>query len=109
MLATAGKYSKFAIPQTVTVDIPETVGRYGRLVTSVDAEGALILRSIDQAVLMAVSGPSASRPLLSVTRRRTLPGRTWAPRQLKQELVKLGWPAEDLAGTRPARRIRSPS
>src|ERR1700755_3609052 len=34
MLATLEKYAKFPVPQTVGVDITETVGRYGRLVIS---------------------------------------------------------------------------
>ena len=32
MLATLDRYSKFAVPQSVVVDMSETVGRYGRLV-----------------------------------------------------------------------------
>ncbi|MEO6309264.1 MAG: DNA repair helicase XPB [Leifsonia sp.] len=102
MLATLEKYSKFAIPQTVSVDIAETVGRYGRLVIDRDAEGALILRSTDQAVLTEISGAKRIAPLLigNPTSDSFLV-EAWARGQLKQELVKLGWPAEDLAGYTP--------
>ncbi len=102
MLATLEKYSKFAIPQTVSVDIAETVGRYGRLVIDRDAEGALILRSTDQAVLTEISGAKRIAPLLigNPTPDSFLV-EAWARGQLKQELVKLGWPAEDLAGYTP--------
>ena len=102
MLATLEKYSKFAIPQTVSVDITETVGRYGRLLIERDNEGQLILRSNDQAVLTEVANAKRISPLLIA---HPSPGsfviEPWARGQLKQELVKLGWPAEDLAGYTP--------
>ncbi len=102
MLATLEKYSKFAIPQTVSVDITETVGRYGRLVIERDAEGRLILQSNDQAVLTEVAGAKRIAPLLiGHPSPDSFLVEPWARGQLKQELVKLGWPAEDLAGYTP--------
>lgn len=102
MLATLEKYSKFAIPQTVSVDITETVGRYGRLVIDRDPEGALILRSTDQAVLTEISGAKRIAPLLiGHPTPDSYLVEAWARGQLKQELVKIGWPAEDLAGYTP--------
>ena len=102
MLATLEKYSKFAIPQTVSVDITETVGRYGRLVIERDSEGALVLHSSDQAVLTEIAGAKRIAPLLiGHPSPETYLVEPWARGQLKQELVKLGWPAEDLAGYTP--------
>ncbi|WP_433862132.1 DNA repair helicase XPB [Streptomyces sp. L7] len=102
MLGTLEKYSKFPIPQTVTVDVSETVARYGRLVIERDEEGTLLLRSPDRAVLLEVATAKRIAPLL-VERRdeTTFTVEAWARGQLKQELVKLGWPAEDLAGYTP--------
>ena len=109
MLATLEKYSKFPIPQSVSVDIAETVGRYGRLVIERDADGTLILRSTDAAVLGEIVRAKRIAPLLFVPedlrQKGRLPDRyeiqAWARGQVKQELVKLGWPAEDLAGYTP--------
>jgi DNA excision repair protein ERCC-3 len=102
MLATLEKYSKFAIPQTVSVDITETVGRYGRLVIERDSEGQLILQSNDQAVLTEIAGARRIAPLLiGHPSPDSFLVEPWARGQLKQELVKLGWPAEDLAGYTP--------
>lgn len=102
MLETLERYSKFPIPQTVSVDIEETVHRYGRLVIERDGEGTLVLRGDDDAVLAEVVKAKKVVPLLTG---RRLDGRwdvaPWARGQLKQELVRLGWPAEDLAGYTP--------
>jgi DNA excision repair protein ERCC-3 len=102
MLATLERYSKFPIPQTVSIDVGETVARYGRLVIERDAEGALVLRSRDLAVLTEIASAKRIAPLL-IERidDDTFRVAAWARGQLKQELVKLGWPAEDLAGYTP--------
>ncbi|AAT89538.1 helicase [Leifsonia xyli subsp. xyli] len=102
MLGTLERYSKFPLPQTVSVDVAETVARYGRLVIERDGEGALVLRSDDLAVLTEVAGAKRIAPLLLERRDdETFAVEAWARGQLKQELVKLGWPAEDLAGYTP--------
>ncbi|MBB5632732.1 DNA excision repair protein ERCC-3 [Cryobacterium mesophilum] len=107
MLATLEQYSKFPVPQSVAVDLRETVGRYGRLVIDRTDTGELELRSTDAAVLAEVARAKRIAPLLTAplsphpdgsARFGVLP---WARGQLKQELVKLGWPAEDLAGYTP--------
>jgi len=109
MLATLDKYSRFPIPQSVSVDIAETVARYGRLVIERDDEGTLILRSTDTAVLAEIIRAKKIAPLLFLPDDQRGRGpaieryiiQPWARGQLKQELVKLGWPAEDLAGYTP--------
>lgn len=102
MLGTLERYSKFPIPQTVSVDVAETVGRYGRLAIARDDEGELVLRSDDLAVLTEVASAKRIAPLLLERRGdTTFAVQAWARGQLKQELVKLGWPAEDLAGYTP--------
>jgi len=102
MLATLERYAKFPVPQTVSVDIEETVGRYGRLVISRDAEGGLIITATDPAVLAEITRSSKVGPFLGVRRSSTeWTVQPWARGQIKQELLKLGWPAEDLAGYTP--------
>jgi DNA excision repair protein ERCC-3 len=102
MLGTLEKYSKFPVPQSVSVDIAETVARYGRIVIERDDEGALVLRGTDSSVLSEVTRAKKVGELLGVRRSDTewelLP---WARGEVKQQLVKLGWPAEDHAGYTP--------
>jgi DNA excision repair protein ERCC-3 len=102
MLATLETYSKFPVPQTVSVDIMETVARYGRLTIERNDDGTLVLRSTDLAILTEVAGAKRIAPLLTGrVDETTFTVEAWARGQLKQELVKLGWPAEDLAGYTP--------
>lgn len=102
ILGTLEKYSKYAIPATVTIDIEETVGRYGRLSIERDDEGTLLLKARDAAVLMEVSKSKKISELLVAQRdETTFEVAAWARGQLKQDLLKLGWPAEDNAGYTP--------
>ena len=102
MLATLETYSKFPVPQSVIVDITETVGRYGRLVIERADDGALTLTATDAAVLSEITRARKVAGLLFEKRgEHTYVVQAWARGQLKQELLKLGWPAEDLAGYTP--------
>ncbi len=102
MLETLERWSRFPVPPSVSVDIRETVTRYGRLVIERDPEGALILRSTDPAVLTQVAGNKRIQPLLvGHPAPDTYVVDAWARGQIKQELLKIGWPAEDLAGYTP--------
>jgi DNA excision repair protein ERCC-3 len=102
MLATLDRYSRFPVPQAVSVDIAETVGRYGRLVIERADDGALTLTATDPAVLGEITRAKKVSELLFEQRgERTYVVQAWARGQLKQELLKLGWPAEDHAGYTP--------
>jgi DNA excision repair protein ERCC-3 len=102
MLATLEKYSKFAIPQSVAVDMAETVSRYGRLVIERDDDGVLTLTATEPYVLAEISrGKKVAELLFEKRGPNTFVMQPWARGQLKQELLKLGWPAEDRAGYTP--------
>ncbi|MFZ2963805.1 MAG: DNA repair helicase XPB [Rhodoglobus sp.] len=102
MLATLQRYSRFPVPQAVAVDVAETVGRYGRLVIERADDGALTLTANDPAVLGEITRARKVAELLFEKRGdRTYVVQAWARGQLKQELLKLGWPAEDHAGYTP--------
>jgi len=101
ILATLERWSKYEVPASVTIDIAETMNRYGRLSIERDEDG-LVLASTDAAVLREVAKSKKVAELLeaklSDTSYRVA---AWARGQLKQELLKLSWPAEDNAGYRP--------
>ena len=102
MLATLDRWSRFPVPASVSIDIRETVGRYGRLVIERGPEGELRLRSTDVAVLAEVSKNKRIQPLLiGHPEPHVFVIDAWARGHIKQELLKIGWPAEDLAGYTP--------
>ncbi|WP_029146178.1 DNA repair helicase XPB [Microbacterium luticocti] len=102
MLATLDRFSKFPVPTSVAVDIRETVNRYGRLVIERGDDGDLVLRSTDAAVLTEVSKNKRIQPLLiGHPSPDTFVVDAWARGAIKQELLKIGWPAEDRAGYTP--------
>lgn len=102
MLDTLDRWSRFPVPASVSTDIRESVNRYGRLVIERNDKGELVLRSTDAAVLSEVSRNKRIAPLLIG---RPSPDSflidAWARGHIKQELLKIGWPAEDLAGYTP--------
>ncbi|MGB4779819.1 DNA repair helicase XPB [Microbacterium sp.] len=102
MLATLDRWSRFPVPASVSIDIRETVDRYGRLVIERDAEDALILRGTDAAVLAEVARNKRIQPLLiGHPASDAYVIDAWARGHIKQELLKIGWPAEDHAGYTP--------
>jgi len=107
MLATLDRWSRFPVPASVSMDLRETVNRYGRLVIErADVpgfgDGVLVLRSTDNAVLSEVSRNKRISPLLiGHPNPDTYIVDAWARGQIKQELLKIGWPAEDHAGYTP--------
>ncbi len=96
------KYSKFPIPASIRVDIDQTMSRYGRLVIRKGESGDLELYSAEPAVLLETTRQrKVNDLLLDRIDQNTWQVADWARGQIKQELLKLGWPAEDLAGYTP--------
>lgn len=100
ILGTLARFSKFAVPATVSLDISETMNRYGRLTVERDVDGNLVLTGTDPAVLAEVAKSKKTSELLTARPDGAFDVAPWARGQLKQELLKLGWPAEDRAGFR---------
>ncbi|GGM80438.1 putative DNA helicase [Thermopolyspora flexuosa] len=92
-------YSRYPVPHALLVDVAETMSRYGRLRLEKHPSYGLVLTTTDRAVLEEVLRARSVKPLLG----QRLDDDTVAvhPSErgtLKQALLKLGWPAEDLAG-----------
>ncbi len=92
-------FSRYPVPHALLVDVAETIARYGRLRLETDPVHGLVLHSSDRAVLEEVLRSRRVRPLLgSRVDDDTVIVHPSERGNLKQALVKLGWPAEDLAG-----------
>jgi len=93
------RYSRYAVPHALLVDVAETMSRYGRLRLETSPVHGLVLHAVDQAVLEEIVRQKRIAPMLGT---RVDPATVLVhPSErgrLKQALLKVGWPAEDLAG-----------
>ena len=92
-------FSRYPVPNSLLVDVADTMDRYGRLQLVKHPVHGLVLISLDRAVLEEVLRQKKISPMLgdridpdTVLVHPSERGR------LKQALLKVGWPAEDLAG-----------
>ncbi|GAA4211782.1 MULTISPECIES: DNA repair helicase XPB [Microbispora] len=92
-------FSRYPVPHALLVDVAETMARYGRLRLEKHPVHGLVLTTSDRAVLEEVLRSKKIQPLVgdrlgadSVAVHPSERG------NIKQTLLKLGWPAEDLAG-----------
>jgi DNA excision repair protein ERCC-3 len=93
------KYSRYAVPHSILVDVAETMSRYGRLRLEADPIHGLILVTTDTGVLEEVIRAKKIAPLLGVRiDNETIAVHPSQRGQIKQSLLRLGWPAEDFAG-----------
>ncbi|WP_433300002.1 DNA repair helicase XPB [Actinoplanes sp. CA-030573] len=93
------RFSRYPVPNALLVDVAETMDRYGRLQLLNDPVHGLVLRGLDKIVLIEVA---KSKKLAGMLGARiddeTIAVHPSERGRLKQALLKLGWPAEDLAG-----------
>lgn len=93
------RHSRYPVPQPLLVDVAETMARYGRLTLLADDDHGLVLRSTDPAVLAEVLRAKRMAGILGErVDAETVRVHPSERGHLKQELLTLGWPAEDLAG-----------
>ncbi|MFD3744339.1 DNA repair helicase XPB [Nocardia sp. NPDC058633] len=92
-------FSRYAVPQPLLVDIVDTMGRYGRLQLVKHPAHGLCLVSLDRAVLAEVLRHKKIAPMLGAhIDDDTVIVHPSERGHIKQMLLKIGWPAEDLAG-----------
>ncbi|WP_437440530.1 DNA repair helicase XPB [Nocardioides eburneus] len=104
------EYSRYPVPHALLVDVAETMARYGRLRLEkapphLEGVHGLLLVSSDRAVLEEVVRSKKVAGMLGARIDDAVPGSEGAVvvhgserGNLKQALLKLGWPAEDYAG-----------
>ena len=93
------RFSRYAVPQPLLVDVVDTMGRYGRLQLVQSPVHGLVMVALDRAVLEEVLRQKKIAPLLGArVDDDTVIVHPSERGHLKQALLKIGWPAEDLAG-----------
>ncbi len=98
IIADLKTYSKYALPTNLIREIQDTVGRFGR-VRLIRAGDQLILEGDDSYLITEIAQQKAIQPYIENTlnahQLQIDPSRRG---HLKQALLKIGYPAEDLAG-----------
>ncbi|MDH6118189.1 DNA repair helicase XPB [Kitasatospora sp. GAS204B] len=92
-------YSRYPVPHALLVDVADTMARYGRLQLSKHPVHGLVLSTTDRPVLEEVLKSKKIAPLVGARVEPDMVVVHPSERgQIKQVLLKLGWPAEDHAG-----------
>ena len=92
-------YAKFPPPQSLLIDIAETMSRYGRVRLTKSPAHGLLLESDEKPILAELSRHKKLKGMLGEQiDDNTIVVHPSERGRLKQELLKVGWPAEDLAG-----------
>jgi DNA excision repair protein ERCC-3 len=98
ILAGLDLYSKYPVPDNVRVDIKDYISRYGR-VKLVQQNGNLQLTSEDVALIAEIHNHKLLSPyIIKQLDPQTLQVDPARRGYIKQALVNIGYPAEDLAG-----------
>ena len=93
------EFSRYPVPHSLLVDVAETMARYGRLRLEKNPVNGLVLVSSDRAVLEEVIRAKKVAGMLGERLDDdTVVVHPSERGNLKQALLKLGWPAEDYAG-----------
>ncbi len=93
------RFSRYAVPHALLVDVADTMDRYGRLQLQKDPAHGLVLVALDRAVLEEVRRQKKIAPMLGTrVDDDTVLVHPSERGRLKQALLKVGWPADDLAG-----------
>lgn len=92
-------YSRYPVPHALLVDVAETMARYGRLRLEKHPVHGLVLASTDRPVLEEVLRAKRVQGMLGArVDPDTVAVHPSERGNLKQALLKIGWPAEDFAG-----------
>ncbi|GAB2755942.1 DEAD/DEAH box helicase [Nocardioides salsibiostraticola] len=93
------EYSRYAVPHALLVDVAETMARYGRLRLEKNPVHGLVLASNDRPVLEEVLRAKKIQGMIGARiDDDTVAVHASERGNLKQALLKIGWPAEDFAG-----------
>jgi DNA excision repair protein ERCC-3 len=93
------RFSRYAVPHALLVDIADTMARFGRLRLEKHPQYGLVLSCTDRPVLEEVLRSKRVRPMLGGRiDDDTVIVHPSERGNVKQALLKLGWPAEDFAG-----------
>ena len=98
ILDTMERFGRYEIPQNIRVEVKDTVSRYGKFKLHKE-NGELVLTSTDPILLKEILSHKPTRPYLGETcGKDSIIVKAIGRGIVKQNLIHLGYPVEDLAG-----------
>ena len=98
ILVTLNRLSKYEVPQNISREITEFITRYGQI-RLIKRDDKLVLETDDPVLMAEVSGlPSVNKFLIGKIDERSVFVGDRFRGHIKQALIKVGFPVEDLAG-----------
>lgn len=93
------KYSKYPVPQVVNAEVNKQMSRYGKLKLKRDENGDLILYTKENNYIKEITRNKKIQPYIERPKNEnSLYVRSEFRGHIKQALIKIGFPVEDLAG-----------
>ncbi len=98
ILGSLEKYSKYPIPKNVINEIKEQISRYGKIKLNRNSEGHLFILSEEQNLLNEIMHHRSLQTYLDGATAEGIRIKPQFRGHIKQALIKIGFPVEDLAG-----------
>ncbi len=99
ILETLERYTKYDVPQNIIVEIGDYVSRYGRVKLIKAPDEGLLLHADDAALITEIIHSKSVKSMLGQQiDSQTIRVLSHLRGHLKQALIKIGFPVEDLAG-----------
>ncbi|MDH4200877.1 MAG: DEAD/DEAH box helicase [Spirochaetia bacterium] len=101
------KYSKYPVPQNINAEITQQISRYGKLKLQRDEQGNLIISSKDPNYIKEIYRSKKIQPFIEGKKNEnSLFIHNDFRGHIKQALIKLGFPVEDIAGYDPGNEYK---
>jgi DNA excision repair protein ERCC-3 len=101
------KYSKYPVPQNINAEVTRQITRYGKLKLMRDEKGNLIIHSKDPNYIKEIFRSKKIQPFIEGKKdENSLFVQNDFRGHIKQALIKLGFPVEDIAGYDPGNEYK---
>ena len=98
ILTVLERFSKYPIPGNVINEIKEQISRYGKIKLTKDQAGDLFITSSEKVFLREITNHRNIQPYIASQEDEKIKIKSEFRGHIKQALVKIGYPVEDLAG-----------
>ena len=92
------KFSKYPIPKNIASEVKQQISRYGKVKLVKDQEGNLFIRSSEQSFLNEIATHRNLQSFIEKQDNDKIKVNSEFRGHIKQALIKIGFPVEDLAG-----------